>query len=124
MIVELDHETGAKIETSIPHFGGFAPDEIARGLLSVLERVARVRVSEDGRSFTDPPAADVTRDDAGPDDEPDAGRAALVAWFAEYLCAVMDALGVERSGDQPGKEPGLVAFTGLPGGSHDFQAPV
>jgi hypothetical protein len=124
MIVKLDHETGEVIETSIAHFGGFAPDEIARGLFSVLERVTRVRVWEDGGSLTDPPAADVTRDDAGRQDDPHPSRTALVAWFAECLCAVIQGLGVERPEDhEQGKKPSLVAFARLQQ-PHDFQAPV
>jgi hypothetical protein len=101
MIVKLDHESGAMIETSIRDPGGLPPVEIARGLLTVLPTVARVRVWEDGRSFLDPPSADETRA-AGAEPKPVGeaareAREALAAWLAESVGGALEGLGPTSS---------------------------
>jgi hypothetical protein len=97
MIVKLDHESGAMIETSIRDPGGLPPVEIARGLLTVLLSATRVRVWEDGRSFLDPPSADLARDQQ---DEPKPvdealcqARKALAEWLVNGLGRALEGLG-------------------------------
>jgi hypothetical protein len=102
VIVKLDHESGAEIQTSIPHDGGLPPVDIARGVLTVLPGAIRVRVWEDGRSFLDPPSADVARgseDEPKPvDDELREASEALAATVADSLCGVLNGLGPTSSG--------------------------
>jgi hypothetical protein len=131
MIVKIDHDTGAVIETSMGLDGGLPPVEIARVLLTVLPGETRVRVWEDGLSFLDPPSADETRDATDrlkPVDEAlREAREALAARLADSLGGALEGLG-------PASEPSkwehcssgasqLIA-TAQQSGSGDFLPPV
>jgi hypothetical protein len=133
MIVKLDHDSGAMIETSIRDPGGLPPVEIARGLLTVLLSATRVRVWEDGQSFLDPPSADVAR---GSEDEPKPvdealrqARKALAEWLADSMGGAIEGLGPTSppSGPSPvwerwyDSESGVRAAAQRSGG---FTAPV
>jgi hypothetical protein len=93
VIVKLHHETGAEIESAVPHDGGLSSVDIA-GLVTVMPRVKRVRVWEDGRSFLDKPSADATRDPKdGPkpaDEAPRQAREAPAADMANGMAAALD----------------------------------
>src|SRR5262245_17642849 len=97
MIVKLNHETGAEIETSIGPAGELTPADIARGVLSVLVGVTCVRVWEDGRSFLGPPSADVARgSEDGPkpvDEARREAREALAARVADSLGGGLEGFG-------------------------------
>jgi hypothetical protein len=97
VIVKLNYESGAEMETSIPHDDGRSPVEIARGPLTVILGVTRVSVWDDGRGFSDPPSADETRDAADrpvPVDEAlPMAREAPAEWLGEGVGSAVDGLG-------------------------------
>jgi hypothetical protein len=137
MIVKLDHDSGAMIETSIRDPGGLPPVEIARGLLTVLLSATRVRVWEDGRSFLDPPSADETRDPGAEpmptDDALRKAREALAEWLADGLGGALE--GLDPTSPRPSTSPRSLTvwdrwYTGMSGvgaaaqRSDGFTAPV
>ncbi|MDT3441766.1 hypothetical protein [Pseudofrankia sp. BMG5.37] len=103
MIIRMNHESGAQMETTVPDPHDVTPAEVAAGVLMVLPGVTRVRIWTSGRSFLDEPDADASRVQGAPvDDDLQASHDAYVADVATILD--LEA-GLEAIADTPTPEP-------------------